>query len=33
VILASAVDNWIGLGLAVLLAIYLVVVLVRPEKF
>jgi len=32
-ILASAVDNWIGLGLAVLLAIYLVVVLVRPEKF
>ena len=31
--LASAVDNWIGLGLAVLLAIYLVVVLVRPERF
>jgi K+-transporting ATPase KdpF subunit len=31
--IASAVDNWIGLGLAVLLTIYLVVVLVRPEKF
>ena len=33
VILAAAADNWIGLGLAVLLTIYLVVVLVRPEKF
>jgi K+-transporting ATPase KdpF subunit len=31
--LAVSVDNWIGLGLAVLLTIYLVVVLVRPEKF
>jgi K+-transporting ATPase KdpF subunit len=31
--LASAVDNWVGLGIAVLLAIYLVIVLVRPEKF
>jgi len=31
--IASAVDNWIGLGLAVLLTIYLLVVLVRPEKF
>lgn len=31
--LAAAVDNWIGLGLAGLLAIYLVIVLVRPEKF
>ncbi|HEX4983185.1 MAG TPA: K(+)-transporting ATPase subunit F [Ilumatobacteraceae bacterium] len=30
---AVSVDNWIGLGLAVLLTIYLVVVLVRPEKF
>ena len=30
---ASAADNWIGLGLSVLLTIYLVVVLVRPEKF
>ena len=33
VILAAAADNWIGLGLSVLLTIYLVVVLVRPEKF
>ena len=32
-IIAAAADNWIGLGLAVLLTIYLVVVLVRPEKF
>jgi K+-transporting ATPase KdpF subunit len=31
--IAAAVDNWIGLGLAVLLTIYLVIVLVRPEKF
>ena len=31
--LAAAVDNWVGLGLSVLLTIYLVVVLVRPEKF
>ena len=30
---ASAIDNWLGLGIAVVLAIYLVVVLVRPEKF
>ena len=30
---AVSVDNWIGLGLAVLVTIYLVVVLVRPEKF
>ena len=33
VILAAAVDNWVGLGLSVLLTIYLVIVLVRPEKF
>ena len=32
-IVAAAADNWIGLGLAVLLTIYLVLVLVRPEKF
>ena len=31
--IAVSADNWIGLGLAVLLTIYLVVVLVRPEKF
>ncbi len=30
---ASAADNWIGLGISVVLAIYLVIVLVRPEKF
>ncbi|MBK9180338.1 MAG: potassium-transporting ATPase subunit F [Acidimicrobiales bacterium] len=29
----SAVQNWIGLGLAVLLAAYLVAVLVVPERF
>ena len=33
VIIAAAADNWIGLGLSVLLTIYLVVVLVRPERF
>ena len=31
--IAAAADNWIGLGLSVLLTIYLVLVLVRPEKF
>jgi K+-transporting ATPase KdpF subunit len=31
--LASAVDDWVGLGIAVLLAIYLVLVLVFPERF
>ena len=33
VMLASAVDDWVGLGIAVLLAIYLVLVLVFPERF
>jgi K+-transporting ATPase KdpF subunit len=32
-VIASAVDNWVGLGIAVLLAIYLVLVLVFPERF
>jgi len=32
-ILAAAVDNWVGLGLSVLVTVYLVIVLVRPEKF
>jgi K+-transporting ATPase KdpF subunit len=32
-VIAAAADNWIGLGLSILLTIYLVVVLVRPEKF
>ena len=31
--IAAAADNWIGLGLSVLLTIYLVVVLVLPERF
>lgn len=31
--LASAVDNWVGLGISVVLAIYLVLVLVKPERF
>ena len=31
--IAASIDNWIGLGLAGLLAIYLVVVLVKPERF
>ena len=31
--IATAVDNWIGLGIAVLLTIYLVAVLVFPERF
>ena len=29
----STVDNWIGLGLAVLIVLYLIGVLVFPEKF
>jgi K+-transporting ATPase KdpF subunit len=32
-VIAAAVDNWVGLGIAVLLAIYLVLVLVFPERF
>jgi K+-transporting ATPase KdpF subunit len=32
-VIATAVDNWVGLGIAVLLAIYLVLVLVFPERF
>jgi K+-transporting ATPase KdpF subunit len=31
--LASAVDNWVALAISVALAIYLVLVLVFPEKF
>ena len=31
--IATTIDNWIGLGLAVLLTVYLVIVLVTPEKF
>ena len=32
-ILAADFDNWIGLGVAALLTIYLIVVLVRPDRF
>jgi K+-transporting ATPase KdpF subunit len=32
-ILAAAADNWVGLGLAVLLLVYLVYALVFPERF
>lgn len=31
--IAVAIENWVGLGLAVLVAVYLVVVLVLPERF
>lgn len=31
--IASAVDNWIGLGLAGLIVLYLIWVIVFPEKF
>lgn len=30
---ASSIDNWVGLGLAVAAVLYLVVVLVYPERF
>ncbi len=33
VVLASATDNWIGLAIAVAVVIYLVIVLLFPEKF
>ena len=31
--IAAAIDNWVALGLAGLLTIYLVIVLVKPERF
>ena len=31
--IATATDNWIGLGLAGLVIVYLVAVLVYPERF
>ena len=31
--IAVDIDNWLGLGLAGLLVVYLVVVLVKPERF
>lgn len=30
---SSSVDNWVALGLAVVLVIYLIFVLVFPERF
>lgn len=32
-VIAAAVDNWIGLGLAVALVAFLVVALLFPERF
>lgn len=32
-ILAADLDNAIGLGVSILLTIYLIVVLVRPDRF
>ena len=32
-IAASSIDNWIGLGVAVAIVGYLIVVLMFPEKF
>lgn len=31
--LAASIDNWVGLGLAVAAVLYLVFVLVYPERF
>jgi K+-transporting ATPase KdpF subunit len=33
VILGAAIDNWIGLALGVAVLVYLVIVLVVPERF
>jgi hypothetical protein len=32
-VFASATDNWIGLGIAVVLLVLLIYVLVAPERF
>lgn len=32
-VLAAAADNWIGLGLAVALVVFLVIALLFPERF
>lgn len=32
-VVASAVDNWVGLGVAVALVVFLVVELLFPERF
>jgi hypothetical protein len=31
--IAAAVDNWVGLGLALMAIVYLVIVLAYPERF
>ena len=31
--IAAAVDNWIGLGLALVAIVYLVLVIAYPERF
>jgi len=31
--IAADLDNWVGLAVAVVLTIYLIVVLVSPERF
>ena len=33
VLYASVADNWVGLGIAVLVIAYLVLVLIFPERF
>jgi len=32
-IAAAGYDNWVGLGLAVLGVLYLIIVLISPERF
>jgi K+-transporting ATPase KdpF subunit len=32
-VIAAELDNWVGLAIGVLLTIYLIVVLVHPERF
>jgi K+-transporting ATPase KdpF subunit len=33
VVLASSAENWVGLGLAALLVVFLVIALLFPERF
>lgn len=33
ILATNSIDNWIGLGLSVALLVFLIVVLVFPEKF
>jgi K+-transporting ATPase KdpF subunit len=32
-VLATAIDNWLGLGLGIVVLVYLFVALLRPERF